>query len=104
MPGEIQVTSDHQTGPVYDPELYGQTNPFLLVNQDAAVDVFLDRDGPWLLNQTGVNARPTSGTILAKGGGQVLWPAGKKVFARADGSVAARQDASGRVRTVIQAL
>lgn len=90
MAGEIQVTSDHQTGPVYDPELFGRTDPFLLVNQSATVDVYLDRDNASLLNQTAPNQTPVSGVKLAKNGGQVLWPAAKKVFARCDGAVASR--------------
>lgn len=88
MAGELQVTSDHQTGPIYDPELHGETKPFLLVNQSATVDVFLDSDNPNALNRTAPNQRPTSGTLLAKNGGQILWPSGKKLFARIDGSVA----------------
>jgi len=90
MPGEIQVTSDHQIGPIYDPELFGRADPFILVNQSATVDVYLDRDSPNMLNVTSPAQTPTSGVKLAKAGGQILWPAGKKVFARADGAVASR--------------
>lgn len=88
MAGELQVTSDHQTGPIYDPELEGDTKPFLLVNQSATVDVYLDSDNPNLLNKTAPNQTPTSGTKLAKAGGQILWPSGKKIYARCDGAVA----------------
>lgn len=90
MAGEIQVTSDAQTGPVYDPELYGRTEPFLLLNQSATVDVYLDRDNAQMLNITAPNQTPISGIKLAKAGGQILWPSGKRVFARCDGAVASR--------------
>lgn len=91
MPGEVQVTSDHQTGPVYDPRLQGNPNEaFLLVNQSATVDIYLDRDTPMLLNQTSPSQTPVSGTKLSKNGGQILWPSGKEVFARCDGAVASR--------------
>lgn len=86
---EIQVTSDHQTGPVYDPELQGEGKPFLLLNQSTTVDIYLDSDNPNQLNRTAPNQTPPATlTKLAKNGGQILWPSGKKLYARCDGAVA----------------
>lgn len=89
MPGFIAVTSDHQTGPIYDPADHPPGDTPVFVNQSATVDVYLDRDDPRLLNQTAPNQTPTAGTKLAKAGGQITFPSGRKIFARCDGATAA---------------